>query len=62
VAEETLSESMICHPLGVRQRISRCEGLLIADLDFDALDALRAYYRGPDNAAADTLIDAPPPR
>ncbi|ESQ11497.1 MAG: hypothetical protein N838_01695 [Thiohalocapsa sp. PB-PSB1] len=44
VADDTLSESMICHPLGVRHRIAHTEGLLVADLDFNALADLRAYY------------------
>jgi len=44
VTDETLSISMVCHPLGVRQRIAREEGLLIADLDLADLVRLRAYY------------------
>nr|VFK08640.1 MAG: Predicted amidohydrolase [Candidatus Kentron sp. LPFa]VFK24884.1 MAG: Predicted amidohydrolase [Candidatus Kentron sp. LPFa] len=46
VSDDTLSESMICHPLGIRQSITRAEGILFADLDFDEIDDLRAYYRG----------------
>jgi len=44
VTDETLSVSMVCHPLGVRQRIAGQEGLLVADLDLAELRRLRAYY------------------
>lgn len=46
LADDTLSECMICHPLGIRHRIARSEGMLIADLDLNALAELRAYYGG----------------
>lgn len=47
VTDETLSISMVCHPLGVRQRIAGQEGLLVADLDVAELKRLRAYYADP---------------
>lgn len=40
----TLSESMICHPLSIRQQIARTEGLLVGDLDLDELAELKKYY------------------
>ncbi len=46
LSDDTLSECMICHPLGVRHRIADSEGMLVADLDLHALADLRAYYRG----------------
>jgi len=46
VADDTLAESMICHPLGVRHRIAHAEGLMVADLSLDELADLRDYYRG----------------
>ena len=46
LADDSLSECMICHPLGIRHRIARSEGMLIADRDLNALAELRAYYRG----------------
>jgi len=46
LSDDTLSECMICHPLGIRHRIARSEGMLIADLDLNALAELRAYYGG----------------
>lgn len=46
VSDNTLSVSMICHPLGVRQRIAQMEGVLIGDLDLAELPTLRTYYSG----------------
>lgn len=46
VSEKTLSISMICHPLGVRQRIEQTEGVMMADLDLAELSALHTYYSG----------------
>lgn len=46
VSEHTLSVSMICHPLGVRQQIAQAEGMLIADLNLAELSTLRTYYSG----------------
>jgi predicted amidohydrolase len=44
VSDNTLSISMICHPLGVRQQISQTEGILIGDLNLAELSTLRTYY------------------
>lgn len=48
LSDDTLSECMICHPLGISHQIARSEGMLIADLDLNALAELRTYYRGND--------------
>ena len=53
VTDETLSISMVCHPLGVRQRIAHEEGLLIADLDLADLARLRVYYNDPARGLTD---------
>lgn len=53
VTDETLSVSMVCHPLGVRQRIAGEEGLLVADLDLAELKRLRAYYADPGQGLED---------
>lgn len=53
VTDETLSISMVCHPLGVRHRIAGAEGLLIADLDLAELKRLRAYYDDPSRGWTD---------
>lgn len=47
VSPSTLSESVICHPQRELVRGVRSTQLLVADLDLDALAALRTYYRGP---------------
>ena len=47
VSPDTLSESVICHPQRELARAVRSTELVLADLDLDALGALRAYYRGP---------------
>ncbi len=41
----TLSESYLCHPLNIRERIARQEGLLFCDVDLLELSELRKYYR-----------------
>lgn len=46
VSDNTLSVSMICHPLSIRQQISEAEGLLIGDLNLAELPMLRTYYSG----------------
>lgn len=43
-AEDSLSESYICHPLKVLKSIRKKEGLIFADLDLDEIDDLRKYY------------------
>lgn len=42
--DETLSESFICHPLKILQKIERKEGIIFADLNLDEIDSLRKYY------------------
>jgi predicted amidohydrolase len=46
VSDNTLSVSMICHPLGIRQQIAQAEGMLIGDLNLAELSTLRTYYSG----------------
>lgn len=47
VSQKTLSTSMICHPLGVRQSIRGAEGLMVQEIDLADLARLRAYYASP---------------
>jgi predicted amidohydrolase len=42
--DETLSESYICHPLRVLQKIEKKEGIIFADLNLDEIDSLRKHY------------------
>jgi len=44
VSDDTLSISMICHPLGVRQQTSQTEEVMIGSLDLAELSSLKAYY------------------
>lgn len=41
---DTLSESVLCHPQRIEQRISQQEGLITSVVDSAALAALRRYY------------------
>jgi predicted amidohydrolase len=40
----TLSESYICHPVKIQQRIAHQQGLLFCDVDLHELSDLRKYY------------------
>lgn len=42
--DETLSESFLCHPLRIVQKIEKREGIIYADLDLEEIDSLRNYY------------------
>ena len=41
---QTLSESYLCHPQGIRQSIMHQEGLIACEVDRAELAALRHYY------------------
>lgn len=42
--DDTLSESFICHPLRILQKIEKKEGMIFADLNINEIDSLRNYY------------------
>ncbi len=42
--DKTLSESYICHPLRILQKIEGKEGMIFADLNLEDIDHLRNYY------------------
>jgi predicted amidohydrolase len=48
----TLSESVLCHPQRVEQRISQQEGMITSVVDPAALAALRRYYGYPTRSEA----------
>ena len=48
---DTMSESVVCHPLGVRGAVRKQEGMAHCDVNLRELALLKQYYGHPVSAA-----------